>query len=140
MTKFLSKQMELIYEQHKTKRYSVYHLYWTGQGQGWTPNSPAYGYIGVSNLSLEGIKLRYNQEYVEYLNGDRPTRKLYTVLTRLSGFKTIGFDILKGDLTKRAAYDIEAFYRPERYNYADQRIWNSIPGGDNTNTTATNRR
>ena len=82
------------------------------QGKGWIPCSPEWGYIGVTQLSLPGIKERYALEYLEYKEGTREPRKLYTVWDNMGGMDRLTFKIIHDQLTSRAAYDIEEFYRP----------------------------
>ena len=127
---FFSQEMEDLYTNCSSNRWLVYHLYYTGKGQGWVPRSPEWGYIGVASLAdIKAVEARYNIEYnVEYKNGLRPVRKLYSVIDKL-GWHKVGFKLIDYDLTKRDAYEIEGFYRPVRYDYSSQRIWNAKAGG-----------
>ena len=127
---FLSQEMEDLYTKFGSKKWLVYHTHYTGRGQGWVPRSPEWGYVGVASLAdIAAVEQRYNLEYnLEYKQNLRPARKLYTVIDRI-GWNKVTFKLLDDNLTKLEAYDIEGFYRPIRYDYSNQRIWNAKAGG-----------
>ena len=125
----ISPEMQAIYDKFKTDSHCVYHIHFSGRGKTWIPCSPEWGYIGVTQLSLPGIKERYALEYKEYKEGNRKSRKLYTVWDDMGGMDRLTFKILHDDITSRVAYGIEEFYRPVRYDYSNNLIWNATPGG-----------
>ena len=127
---FLSQEMQDLYTKYTSNRWLLYHIHYNGKGRGWVPRSPEWGYIGVASLAdIDAVKDRYHIEYhTEYKDSLRPARKLYTIIDRI-GWDKLDFKALDTNLTKLEAYDLEGFYRPMRYDYSNQRIWNAKPGG-----------
>lgn len=123
-------EMTKVYREHqgirKGRDKGQYILYWI-----FSPRKHRgihQGYIGVSQLTLEGVRLRYKYEIIEALNENyvRKERHVHKMMAKH------GWDImcLASGLTKEKAYELERALRPvcnpkgrDIYN------WNIAKGG-----------
>jgi hypothetical protein len=133
MANWLSDRMREHHERCKTDEYMVYHWYYKGRAQGWNPKSLRWGGIGICPYAnLEDIKLRYDIELWEFLEGLRRNKRfMLMMIERFTLSNQIGLKIVDSGLTRQEALDIENFLRPDGYTkYKDQRIWNTKKGGE----------
>jgi len=131
LSKWYSPEMKFHHEKCKTKKYKVYHFYYTGITKGWHSKSPRWGYIGVCPYEKpEDVVRRYEIELREWLNGVRPYKRFMIDMFNRYWSKKMNLQILHEDLSRSEALEIENFYRPEGHTmYKDKRIWNEIAGG-----------
>lgn len=126
----LTLNMTKVYKENQGKRkgrdkgqYILYHIFCPGKHRG-----IHQGYIGVSQLNLEGVKQRYKYEIIEALD-DKHIRKVRHVHNMMSVY---GYEIvaLATGLTKEKAYDLERALRPTQNTKAkDPYNWNIARGG-----------
>jgi len=104
-------------------KYTLYWIFCPGKHRG-----IHQGYIGVSQLSIEGVRLRYEYELVEALNEKyvRKERHVHKMMAKH------GWDImcLASGLTMEKAYELERALRPV-WNPEGKDIynWNIAKGG-----------
>jgi len=104
-------------------QYILYHIFCPTKHRG-----IHQGYIGVSRLSLEGVRKRYEYELIEAMdpNHIRKVRHVHKMM------KQFGWDIrvLATGLTKEKAYELERALRPEQNTGGKDRYnWNIAKGG-----------
>jgi hypothetical protein len=104
-------------------QYILYHIFCPKKHRG-----IHQGYIGVSQLSVEGVRLRYEYELVEAMSKDhvRKVRQVHKMMDRF------GWDIcqLASGLTKEKAYELERSLRPVwNTGGKDMYNWNIAKGG-----------
>ena len=129
MTK-LTGNMTKVYKENQGVRkgrdkgqYTLYHIFCPKKHRG-----IHQGYIGVSQLSLDGVRKRYEYEVIEAMS-ENHVRKIRHVHKMMSRF---GWDIksLASGLTKEKAYELEAALRPVwNTNAKDIYNWNIKKGG-----------
>lgn len=128
--KSMTGNMTRVYKENPGNRkgrdkgqYVLYHIFCPGKHRG-----IHQGYIGVSKLSIEGVKQRYQYELIEAMD-DNYARKVRHVHKMMSRF---GWDIaeLASGLTKEKAYALERSLRPEdNRGIKDIYNWNIAKGG-----------
>jgi hypothetical protein len=126
----LTGNMTKVYKENQGVRkgrdkgqYTLYHIFCPKKHRG-----IHQGYIGVSQLSIEGVRQRYEYELLEAMS-ENHVRKVRHVHTMMSRF---GWDIqeLSSGLTKEKAYELEKSLRPVwNTGGKDMYNWNIAKGG-----------
>lgn len=122
--------MTKVYKENQGRRkgrdkgqYTLYHIFCPGKHRG-----IHQGYIGVSQLSVEGVRKRYEYELFEAMSEGhaRKVRHVHKMMVKY------GYQIeeLATGLTKNEAYALERALRPE-HNTGGKNIynWNIAKGG-----------
>lgn len=129
MAHWYSEEMRLFHTVEKMSTYNVYHWYYTGAAQGWTPKDLKWGYVGIS--PYEVIQERYRIERKECELGLRPRkRKVIEMLDKFLPENKVKLRIIGVNLSRKEALKIESALRPEGHTcWSDGRIWNEVAGG-----------
>ena len=132
MAKWFSERMITFDSRYRTNTYLVYHWYYNGPAQGWSPSSLRWGGIGIAPYgSLDHVVERYDIEAYEIKSGKRKSERFMLKMIRILGCKNqLSIKVVDENLRRNQALDVENFLRPEGYNCkSDQRIWNTVKGG-----------